>query len=71
MMFDALDACFQVQLMAGMWIPVVWLLTFHFILEPPWIDTVRAHEISEVGSDDGDDTSGAASDDESDDSDYA
>eukprot|EP00931_Biecheleriopsis_adriatica_P002381 TRINITY_DN10316_c0_g1_i1.p1 TRINITY_DN10316_c0_g1~~TRINITY_DN10316_c0_g1_i1.p1 ORF type:complete len:434 (+),score=63.92 TRINITY_DN10316_c0_g1_i1:80-1381(+) len=40
-MFDALDTCFQVQLMVALWIPCVWLLTFHCVLTPPWIDSVR------------------------------
>uniref|UniRef100_A0A7S2VKK6 Protein BTN n=1 Tax=Zooxanthella nutricula TaxID=1333877 RepID=A0A7S2VKK6_9DINO len=38
---QAIDACFQVQLMVGLWIPVAWLVVFHAMLEAPWIDSRR------------------------------
>ncbi|CAK0845373.1 unnamed protein product [Prorocentrum cordatum] len=40
-LFGAIGACFQVQLMMGLWIPLAWVLTFECLLERPWIDTVR------------------------------
>ncbi|CAK9008601.1 unnamed protein product [Durusdinium trenchii] len=39
--FDAIDTCFQVQLMVALWIPVAWLLTFYGLLGVPWIDKER------------------------------
>lgn len=44
------------QLMSGLWIPFVWLATFHCLLEPPWIDAVRDNNVGGEPSmgDDGD-----------------
>lgn len=39
--FDAIDTCFQVQLMVALWIPAAWLLTFYGLLGIPWIDKER------------------------------
>jgi len=44
---DVLGSCFQLQLMLGLWIPVVWLVSFHCVLEPPWIDSARDREEQE------------------------
>ncbi|CAE7510418.1 BTN1 [Symbiodinium natans] len=41
LLFDYLDACFQVELMVALWLPVAFLLAFHCILGPPWIDEER------------------------------
>uniref|UniRef100_A0A7S2NIX1 Battenin n=1 Tax=Zooxanthella nutricula TaxID=1333877 RepID=A0A7S2NIX1_9DINO len=36
-----IGACFQVELMLGLWIPVAWLLVYHLMLGKPWIDETR------------------------------
>ncbi|CAK9008640.1 Protein BTN1 [Durusdinium trenchii] len=54
--FDAIDTCFQVQLMVALWIPVAWLLTFYGALieltlrceeERVTLDHVTEEEIEE------------------------
>lgn len=43
-----MDACFQLQLMCALWIPLVFLATFHLILGAPKIDNDRGDvELSE------------------------
>mmetsp|Transcript_45908 Transcript_45908/g.102976 ORF Transcript_45908/g.102976 Transcript_45908/m.102976 type:complete len:442 (-) Transcript_45908:25-1350(-) len=41
LLFDYLDTCFQVELMVALWLPVAFLLAFHGLLGPPWIDKER------------------------------
>ncbi|CAK9097744.1 unnamed protein product [Durusdinium trenchii] len=42
--FDAMNTCFQVQLMVALWIPIAWYFTFFYLLGPPWIDKERGAE---------------------------
>ncbi|CAE7938595.1 BTN1 [Symbiodinium sp. KB8] len=41
LLFDYLDLCFQVELMVALWLPLAFLLAFHCLLGPPWIDEER------------------------------
>lgn len=38
---QVIDACFQVQLMVGLWIPLAWLGVFHCMLKEPSVDRTR------------------------------